>query len=153
MENAVEGLILPEELCRLISTGHWPRSEREANRQNLRDPPVPRSLVKQIVPGETQLYLYWPPFRTVAHRYNHGEHEFWDEFGAVHEISPERTLLIADFGLGSDAPIVLDYREPGPPLVLRLQWGEPPDGNHWVRFFATFDEFARSFKLAEAEWR
>lgn len=149
----VEGLDLPKDLCRLISDGHWPQSASESNCQHRANPPIPRDLVERLAPGERNIYLYPPPFRTVASCCEHGERDFWEKSGTLSELVPSKAILIGDFGLGSDAPIVLDYRAPGPPSVLRLQWGEHPEQNHWVPFFANFGDFARSFKLFDTEWR
>ena len=76
------------------------------------------------------------------------EHEgsFWhNPIAAVNEINPDLTVLIGDFGMGSDAPIVLDYsRGTNAPTVIRLKWS--PDGNHWVELapdLATFIAFLK----------
>jgi hypothetical protein len=96
----VEGLLLPQELCRLVEAGHWPRSQVESNRQQLADPPIPRELVERLAPGEPSIYLYPPPFRTIAST-AHDERDFWETFGALHELHPRRSILIGDFGLVS----------------------------------------------------
>jgi hypothetical protein len=84
------------------------------------------------------------------------------EFFAVFErtlkqMDPDRTLFIADFGAGSDAPILLDYREnPTDPPVIGFKWqdvleldgGSYWDGAHqWVRLAPSFSEFVRSLGL------
>jgi len=62
---------------------------------------------------------------------------------------PERALLIGDFGLGSDSPIILDYaRNPSRPPVLRLRWGPQGQGNEWVQGACDFEEFAEVLGLA-----
>jgi len=75
-----------------------------------------------------------------------GEQRFWsDPRTATHEITLELTLIIGDFGLGSDAPLALDYRpSPTKPRVIRLRWGN--DGNHWVQVAETFGQFASHLK-------
>ena len=69
---------------------------------------------------------------------------------AAHEIDPDLTLLIGDFGLGSDAPFALDYSQNfDSPRLIRLQWGKPTkDGsnhtifnNHWVEMAPDFESF------------
>ncbi|MGA8214502.1 MAG: hypothetical protein WB799_12975, partial [Candidatus Sulfotelmatobacter sp.] len=70
--------------------------------------------------------------------------KFWKSFAAPEGILPELSVDIAAFGLGSDAPILLDYRESrSDPSVIRLrirwQMGQP---NLWLRCADTFDEFA-----------
>jgi hypothetical protein len=71
------------------------------------------------------------------------------QFGALDQIEPERALIIGDFGMGSDAPIILDYRNAdSDPPVLRLRWSEGRDNNAWVRCAASFDEFADMLGLS-----
>jgi hypothetical protein len=67
--------------------------------------------------------------------------------GALDEIAPEKALIIADFGLGSDAPIVLNYSVySNNPPVFRLRWG--PDGlTTWVQAADGFGEFAEMLGL------
>ena len=60
--------------------------------------------------------------------------------GTLGEIAPDLALDIADFGLGADSAIVLDYRQENPP-VIRLVWRKP-EPNEWVRCADSFDEFA-----------
>ncbi len=68
---------------------------------------------------------------------------FWsDPNSAFMEIDPDSTILIGDFGLGSDAPIALDYRkDKNTPAVIRLLWAK--DGNHWVEIAPNFAAFAK----------
>jgi hypothetical protein len=65
-----------------------------------------------LAPEETAIFLYTPPFCTVAtdiaNRQKRGEDRFWATYAALGGISPELSLIIGDCGLGSDAPIVLD---------------------------------------------
>jgi len=149
---------LPSELTDLIASGTWPLTEAEANRQNLPTGPIPRELVQRLVPGEDQLVLRPPPFRTIAERCegagpDGGERKFWQEYGALDQIDPKRAVLIGDFGLGSDAVIVLDYRQAPSPSLIRLAWLDGALRPRWVPFFAVFSEFARAFQLHERRWR
>ena len=49
---------------------------------------------------------------------------------------------LVTFGLGSDAPILLDYRQGGSSTpVIRLQWRKP-EANVWARCADSFDGFA-----------
>lgn len=95
--------------------------------------------VKLIAPDESKIYLYAPPFVNVAKCGS--DHEFWQKFGALAQIDAERALIIADFGLGADSPIILDYaRNRLNPPVFRLQWlGK--DGNVHNQLASDFDEF------------
>ena len=77
-----------------------------------------------------------------------GAGDFWERFGALHQIVPEKALIIGDFGLGSDAPIVLDFaKDASNPPVLRLRWGSD-QRNDWVLGARDFDEFAEMLGLA-----
>jgi hypothetical protein len=133
-------LPIPKELTSLLELGLWPRDPKEASSQNLR-PWIPESSVRRFAPGESTVYFYPPPFAKVRNQLN-GTNRFWaDPRSAVQEINPDLTILIGDFGLGSDAPIALDYRERGDePRVIRLRWAS--EGNHWIQVAPTFAAFA-----------
>ncbi|AGA28281.1 hypothetical protein Sinac_4062 [Singulisphaera acidiphila DSM 18658] len=93
------------------------------------------------------IFLFAPPFHTVRERAS--SNPYWmDPLAAPSEIDFDLALDIGDFGLGSDAPILLDYREdPEMPRVIRLRW--PPDGcaNHWVMMAPDFEMFVRELGL------
>ena len=97
------------------------------------------------------IYLYPPPFQTLARECSGvREGSFWSKFGAADEIVPESSIVIADFGMGSDAPIILDYRASSDcPTVMRLCWlGEwGVINNHWVVCASCFDGFADMLAL------
>lgn len=146
-------LDLPAELTALITKGAWPRTEHESNRQRLRGAPIPRELIQQLVPEESEMWLCPPPFRTIAERCAAGEGKYWDEFGSLDQIDPARTLLIGDFGIGTETAIALDYRRPGSPAVLRLSWTGGQLKTRWVPFFPSFGEFAAALGLEGRTWR
>jgi hypothetical protein len=133
-------LSIPKTLEALIEKGFWPRTPQEAMRQNLHCL-VDKQLIHCFAPEEEKIFFLSPPFCTVS-QVMKSEESFWlDTASAVHEIDPELTLLIGDFGLGSDAPIALDYRKSfAEPQVIRLKWSGI--GNHWVEIAQTFDQFA-----------
>jgi hypothetical protein len=140
----VDGLPIPDRLVSLIDRGLWPRTEVEAQRQNI-DSLVPAERIHLFAPEEDSIYLSAPPFCTATtRRRDQGEGKFWDRFAAPEGISHELSVDIGDFGLGSDSPILLDYRgHRNSPTVIRLKWrkalGLP---NVWVRCADSFDEFA-----------
>jgi hypothetical protein len=153
------GLSLPKRLLALIDSGRWPRTEGEAQRQNLR-PLVSMERIHLFAPEQDRIYLISPPFHTVAERrgVRPGD-KFWSSFAAPDGISPELSIDIGAFGLGSDAPILLDYRENSSDpsvirLVIRWQLGQP---NLWVRCAETFDEFADMLgldqRISPQSWR
>jgi hypothetical protein len=139
--SMVGDLALPERLLSLIESGLWPRTNSEASRQDL-NPFLSKERVRLIAPDENSLYLYPPPFQTIAKRVIEDKANFWTKFGALDQITPERCIDIGDFGIGSDTAIVLDYREgPHDPKVIRLQWRTPLP-NAWVHCADSFDAFA-----------
>lgn len=140
-------LPLPPELEALIDGGHWPRTEEQQRLQNLNSP-IAGERLRKLIPEEPELILYAPPFTTVADELNLNA-KFWTEHGALDEIDPARTLMIGDFGLGSDSALVLDYRQ-DPPLVLYLKWGS--EGNHWWIVSPTFAKFAAALGLNDTHW-
>jgi hypothetical protein len=132
-------LPLPTRLRQIIETGRWPKTLDEEIHQNIRSL-VPKERIQSFAPEQDRIYLFRPPFRTIAQRMSGAEGAFWSRWGALGEIAPELALDIADFGLGTDSAIVLDYRQENPP-VIRLVWRKP-EPNEWVRCADSFDEFA-----------
>ena len=96
---------LPAELQTLIDNGTWPNAD-SVGRQNLGSL-VSSDLIHQFAPEEDRIYFQAPPFHSVA-QYVEGN-DFWITDAAPNEINFETSLLIGDFGLGSDAPIILNY--------------------------------------------
>src|SRR5690349_16158837 len=139
-------LPIPPRLTALIEAGIWPGDRETAERQN-RHSIVPPERVRAIAPNERYIYLHHPPFQTAAEemRYNG---PFWQEYGALDQIDASAALIIAEFEIGSDSCVILDYRE-AVPVVLRLHWPEGGGGkrNEWVRCAQTFEEFAELLGL------
>ena len=142
-----DGWEIPERLQRLVAAGGWPRDVALETEQHRR-PLVPLERVHQFAPEERDIYLLSPPFKTVGQRLPSGE-RFWEwDQAAPAEISFNHAVVIGDFGIGSDAPVVLDYRlDPRQPCVLRLRYdfvpGPPPTKiTHWVGVARSFDDFA-----------
>jgi hypothetical protein len=145
--STVEGLPIPRRLLALIDSGLWPRTAKEAMRQNIRSL-VPKERVRVFAPNETRLYLLAPPFHRVATVM--AQNEFWKRFAALEEISPELSVEVAAFEIGSDSPILLDYRpDRVNPAVIRLLW-QKPKPNTWVRCADDFDEFADMLGLGSS---
>jgi hypothetical protein len=143
-----DGLPIPEELIALLQTGRWPGTAQEANGQNLRPGLIRPERVRTIADDESLVFLYPPPFSTVESLRRSGE-RFWDEaYAAPQEISFAHSVPIGDFGLGSDAPIMLDYRaDPSSPAVIRLRWS--PNGRQANRWVPVADSFARFAELLD----
>ncbi len=151
-----DGLEVPQLINSLVATGRWPATAQDELRQNLRQLVAPEQITK-VVADEEYLYLYAPPFSSVADDYAAHQMQdwnFWTEYGAIHEIDPNKALLIGDFGPGSDAPILLDYRTGPEPSVIKLAWHSHPDGSGsytptttWVKIADSIQEFAELLGL------
>ncbi len=135
---------VPKEIATLIVKEFWPGDRKSANRQHLR-PAVSKASIQKFAPDETEIFLYPPPFASIRTRMDKKENFWSDPKAAITEVDPDCTILIGDFGLGSDAPIALDYRNnKDEPRVIRLRWAK--EGNHWVEVapnLATFAIFIR----------
>lgn len=143
-------LPIPQRLQSLVDAGVWPRNVDDCRKQNL-DSWVKSSLIEKLANDEDRIYFYPPPFRTVADVIlNEQESEFWNSnHAAPNEIQFDRSLILGDFGLGSDSPIILDYlTSESTPCVKRLKWGPGPKCvNHWVEMASSFSEFADALQL------
>ena len=143
----------PALLEELLAAGRWPQTVEEQLRQNLSQPLVPAERVRKLAPEESEVFLLAPPFRTVRDYASSDSRRylasFWsDPMAAPTEIDFDLALDIGDFGPGTDAPILLDYREnPKAPRVIRLQWSLGEGGNHWVTMAPDFETFVRELGL------
>ena len=145
----MHGLNLPDYLGELIEAKIWPYSYKQSEFVQHFDPIVSSENVQKFAEDETIICLAIPPFHTVEKEVEWSkDNGFWDEFGALDQITPNLALIIGDFGLGSDSPIILDYsKDPANPPVFRLKWakylnGIPQGSNQWVQGARDFKEFA-----------
>lgn len=118
--------------------------------QNIK-PWVTSQAIAKFAPDEETIFLYKPPFSVVAALMANGD-EFWTRPCAAPEsLDHAKAIMIGDFGMGADSPLVLDYRHsPSDPSVLRLKWswsrnGEPH--NEWAEVAATFPFFVEMLGL------
>lgn len=66
--------------------------------------------------------------------------DFYRNQGVIRQLKPDLAIVIADFGIGSDAPILLYYlKSKTEPVVINLDWQE--DGNSWVVVAENFSAF------------
>lgn len=142
---------VPKEIVQLMDDGFWPRSEEAALGQNLKSL-VSREIVQSFAPEEEKLYLSAPPFRSmrteidIEGQFRGAHKQGWIKRGALDTIDLDRTILIGDFGLGSDAPIALDYRcSETEPSVIRLRYAK--EGNQWVEVAPTVAQFIALLKI------
>jgi hypothetical protein len=133
--------VIPDLLTQLLADGIWPSDSKAEMSQNLRSL-VPPDRVRLFAADEDTICFQAPPFRTIAHYVASGRSaDFWPKFGALEQIVPSEALVIGDFGLGSDASIILNYaRSASQPPVWRLRWG-PATQTAWVQGAASFEEF------------
>jgi hypothetical protein len=138
---------IPERLEYLIKMGIWPATPEQAGAWGAKAP-VSTEVAGCFAEGETEIYFDPPPFRTISERIAAGE-SFWTVIDADPSgIDPASSVLIGDFGPGSDSPIILDYREnPADPFVKYLRWGARAPENRWVTGASSFDEFCEMLEL------
>ena len=144
---------LPPELTRLIAEGVWPSLAGPSMNMQQLHPTIPADQVRRFADDESLICLQPPPFPTIAQvRAGGGAGDFWERFGALDQIVPERAVVIGDFGIGSDSPVVLDFaRDASNPPVLRLRWGPRGQGNEWVQGARDFDEFSAMLGLGQRQ--
>lgn len=145
-------LKLPDYLQHLIESDVWPPS-------NVKDV-VKSEKFKVLIPEESDLYLSKPPFHTVFEEIQSND-AFWNKYVNLEKIDTKAALIIGDFGLGSDAPIILDYKEnKTDPKVLRLVWtvkkrtlferlfsSKYKVGTYWKEITPTFKDFYEKLGL------
>lgn len=141
-------LQLPASLQKLIDSPAWPVG---IGMQEI-TPILGASAARKLSSIDDHIILMPPPFHTIADEVNDGN-TFWTDFLTnVGEIDYTKALIIADFGMGTDSPIILYYDTPEP-SVMYLHWsggGNVPVQHKWVRTHRSFDEFAIDIKLESA---
>jgi hypothetical protein len=136
-------LQLPPLLVDLVAAGRWPSNPDEERAQNLRSL-VPTERIQKFAPEYDRIYLLAPPLHTIRERVNNGD-DFWNSpQAAPSEIDFDLVLDVGDFGLGSDAPILLDYTTSASnPRVIRLVWSSSKTKNHWQVVTLDFSAFVK----------
>lgn len=137
---------LPSLLNELIESGIWPTST--PNMQELK-PLLGKDAARQVSPDDDYIVLQTPPFHTIGDEVRGGNGFWLSGVSNPNEIDYNRALIIADFGLGSDSPIILYYDTEDSPRVMYLCWiinGQ--DIRHrWIETHTTFDQFATAVGL------
>jgi len=141
-------LQVPALLEELMAAGRWPRTAEEQLAQNV-GPLISPDRVRRLAPDESRIYLCVPPFAPIGRRKDPKDFFNWpssDPSG----IDYDRAIMIGDFGIGADSPIVLDYRDnPANPRVLRLRYGfdAPTLVGKWTVLAPNFASFAEALGL------
>jgi hypothetical protein len=148
----VNGLRIPEALCELVEARVWPGYDtpwQEMNRRCFYGD-LGAEAAHALSADDDRIVLMKPPFHTIADEVS-GGNDFWTrDLTNVGEIEYGKAVIIADFGLGSDSPIILYYQYGLPPAVMYLRWislGRGVHHHHWVKTHDTFSEFARAVGL------
>ncbi|MCB1582888.1 MAG: hypothetical protein KDI92_07475 [Xanthomonadales bacterium] len=141
---------LPKKLELLIESGFWP-NKQNVNQQYI-ESLVNLESLKTLIPDEIQIYFYNPPFYTVKESIEFGNDYWnWPEVKpSLSEIDIDKTLIIGDFGLGSDTLLALDYSKSMiSPSVIRFKWFDenPIKNNKWLVVCESFDEFLKKLKI------
>ena len=103
----------------------------------------------KVSPEDDRIYLFRPPFYTVDENAKSNPNFWLKSLTNVGEIDYERSVEIADFGLGSDSSIILNYEVSMEPRVMYLKWSfeNGIESNSWVCTHETFEHFARDVGL------
>ncbi|MEL6853013.1 MAG: hypothetical protein AAFP92_31170, partial [Bacteroidota bacterium] len=120
-------------------------SDQEAARKQRLQPILSAAQIKAVFAGEKVLEFRPLPFSTITEEIPRAT-SFWQEFGALEEIQADQCLIIADFEIGSDSMVILDYADDFQrPLVKWLKWTAKE--THWVVVAPDFGEFMRLLGL------
>jgi hypothetical protein len=144
----VHQLEIPKALCQLIDAGVWPTAPDEVGRQEY-EPILGEDAAKVLSPEDTKIVLMNPPFHTIADEVSDGNEWWIEDLSNVGEIDYDKAVIIADFGIGTDSPIILYYDQPEPPSVMYLKWSWSgmASVHSWVRTHSSFEEFASDVGL------
>lgn len=135
---------LPKELRKLIDCKQWPLNSDQLNSQS---EVFPKEVVQKLFPEEEELFFKTIPFLTVAQLLNSREKSYWESpVAKVDQIEPEKTLIIGDFGLGSDTTLALDYRYEEP-KVIKLVYNEK-----WITVAENFRKLSEKLELRKIIW-
>jgi len=110
---------LPSLLTEMIASGVWPTGN--PNLQELK-PVLGKDAAHGLSSEDNGIVLMPPPFHTIGDEVR-GGNRFW-KTGVTNpkEIDYDKALIIADFGMGSDSPIVLYYEPKDLARVMYLRW-------------------------------
>lgn len=146
-----KGLAWPESLEALVRDRTWPRTPDEAatfGANPIRLSPRGRARL----PREKAVCLYPLPLLTPKQRLRGGEFIWRDAAFAPSTIDWNRHVVLGDFGLGSDAPILLQHEHGCPTHVLRLDWRAPTSRNCWVKLADSFDGWLGLLRIRRGQF-
>jgi hypothetical protein len=131
-------MTLPALLSSMIADGRWATVGDCDERISLQ-------VARRWDPHASGIHLHAEPC-SLASDLQQGR-DLFDLWNTV-DVDAERCLVIADFGLGSDNPIVLDFtQDPAP--VRTQRWPEDETSRPtWITIASTFEDFAIELGLA-----
>jgi len=107
---------------------------------------VPAEIVQRVFPDESRFCFCLPPFHLLS---DEPADEWRMEHARPDQLDHSKALLIADFQIGSDSAVVLDYAaDPDCPPVKWLRWTEESD-TYWDTACSSFAELAERLHLGE----
>ena len=141
---------LPAGLTRLLALGVWPLGGNLSMSAQVSHRLMPADRVRRFAADESLICLQPPPFPTIAQeRAGHGASDFWERFGALDQIVPEKAAhhrrLRARFRLRRSSWITLATHRTPPCCICA---GGRTGGPNGCRAARDFDEFAEILGLA-----
>ncbi len=139
---------IPNVIKELIEIDYWP-NESNVSRQYSKGL-LDYSLIEHNIPEEYTIYFFPPPFTTINRLLKKGDSYYLspEVNKSLDEIDLDKTVIIADFGLGAESELALNFSENNEnPSVIRLKWFYDFEKNlrwaKWVKVTDSFDEFAK----------
>ncbi len=138
-------LALPDLLTELIAMGKWTPTGTLCG--GMYDLGV--DAARRLSPDDDQLVLMPPPFHSIADEVQGGNSWWMTYMTNVGEIDYEKAVIIADFGMGSDSPIILYYELINEPCVMYLKWtwNDRKPIHTWTKTHQSFRDFAADVGL------
>ncbi|MBN1546452.1 MAG: hypothetical protein JW902_07325 [Syntrophaceae bacterium] len=136
----MNNLTLPSKLVELIEHDLWPK------KQLISGTLFSEHVMQQFFPNEDNVCFYVPPFRTIAEYIACDGEKYWlqEPLLKIEQVDIEKTLILADFGLGSDTYLALDYRQSPEPSVIKLV-----PNQDWKTLAHDFAQFSRELNLEQ----
>jgi hypothetical protein len=142
-------LPIPALLAQLIAADLWtPTGTLCGGMFNLGE-----NAARKLSLDDEQLVLMPPPFHSIADEVRGGNAWWMTDLTNVGEIDYEKALIIADFGMGSDSPIILYYDRIDEPVIMYLRWiwNKRKPSHSWTKTHSSFRDFAFGVGLLETQ--
>ena len=128
---------LPSLLREMLANGAWATTGNEV------DDRIPLRVARRWDSAASGIHLTRPSLLVEDIRHVPELGELWN----VTDVDPEECVVIGDFGIGSDNPIVLDFAY-APPTVRTQDFGRRGElGPVWITIATSFDDFVELLGL------